>query len=121
AGRTGAGKRVEHWVVAQRHGRQAARSIMGAAEPLQFAPFFWTRQFETSFAYIGFAPEFDEIRYKGDVAEGKFLVGYFEKGILRAVGTIGKGKTAIRYGKLLDAGREITTDDFEAGLSKIGG
>ncbi|MFW5796974.1 MAG: FAD-dependent oxidoreductase [Spirochaetota bacterium] len=121
AGRTGAGKRVEHWVVAQRHGRQAARSIMGAAEPLQFAPFFWTRQFETSFAYIGFAPEFDEIRYKGDVAEGKFLAGYFEKGTLRAVGTIGKGKTAIRYGMLLDAGREITAEQFEAGLSKIGG
>ncbi|MFP4565569.1 MAG: FAD-dependent oxidoreductase [Spirochaetaceae bacterium] len=122
-GGTGGGaeaKRVEHWVVAQRHGRQVARSIMGAREPLAFAPFFWTRQFETSFGYIGYAPRYDEIRYKGDVAGGKFLAGYFENGVLKAVGTIGKGKTAVRYGLLLDAGREITVEQFEAGLSSIG-
>jgi hypothetical protein len=112
---------VEHWVVALRHGQQAARSILGSEQSLPFAPFFWTRQFETSFGYIGYAPDYDEVRYKGDVAEGKFLVGYFKDGVLGAVGTIGKGKTAIRYGALLDAGRRITTDDFEAGLSKIGG
>lgn len=122
-GGTGGGveaKRVEHWVVAQRHGRQVARSIMGTREPLEFAPFFWTRQFETSFGYIGYAPHYDEIRYKGDVAAGKFLAGYFENGILKAVGTIGKGKTAVRYGLLLDEGREITAEQFEAGLSSIG-
>jgi NADPH-dependent 2,4-dienoyl-CoA reductase/sulfur reductase-like enzyme/nitrite reductase/ring-hydroxylating ferredoxin subunit len=118
---TGGPKRVEHWVVAQRHGRQVARSIAGVHEPLPFAPFFWTRQFETSFGYIGYAPRFDDIRYKGDVEGGKFLAGYFEGGILRAVGTIGKGKTAVRYGRLLDAGREITVEQFEAGLSAIGG
>lgn len=117
---TGGAKRVEHWVVAQRHGQQAARSILGSSEPLPFAPFFWTRQLETSFGYIGYAPSWDEIRYKGDVEGGKFLAGYFEGGILRAVGTIGKGKTAIRYGRLLDAGREITAEQFDAGLSSLG-
>ncbi|MFP4644942.1 MAG: FAD-dependent oxidoreductase, partial [Spirochaetales bacterium] len=106
-------KRVEHWVVAQRHGRQAARSIVGKDEPLPFAPFFWTRQFETSFGYYGYAPDFDEVRFKGDVKAGKFLAGYFKDGILRAVGTIGKGKTALRYGLLLDAGRRISVDQFE--------
>jgi hypothetical protein len=108
-------------VVAQRHGRQVARSILGSTEPLGYAPFFWTRQFETSFAYIGYAPEFDEIRYKGDVSGGKFLAGYFTGGVLAAVGTMGKAKTLIRYGRLLDQGRRITTEDFEAGLSKIEG
>ncbi|MFO8065378.1 MAG: FAD-dependent oxidoreductase [Spirochaetota bacterium] len=112
-------KRVEHWVVAQRHGRQVARSILGVGGPLAYAPFFWTRQFETSFAYIGYAPTYDEIRFKGDVKEGKFLAGYFQDGALAAVGTIGKGKTAIRYGYLLDEGRKITPDQFEAGLSSL--
>lgn len=112
-------KRVEHWVVAQRHGRQAARSIVGKEEPLPFAPFFWTRQFETSFGYYGYAPEFDEVRFKGDVKGGKFLAGYFKDGALRAVGTIGKGKTALRYGMLLDAGRRISVEQFEAGLKSI--
>ncbi len=113
-------KRVEHWVVAQRHGRQAARSILGADEPLPFAPFFWTRQFETSFGYIGHAPDFDEVRFKGDVKNGKFLEGYFKAGVLAAVGTIGNGKAAIRYGLLLEAGRQISREQFEAGLASLG-
>jgi NADPH-dependent 2,4-dienoyl-CoA reductase/sulfur reductase-like enzyme/nitrite reductase/ring-hydroxylating ferredoxin subunit len=115
------GKRVEHWVVAQRHGRQVARSIMGTGEPLPYTPFFWTRQFESSFAYFGFAPDYDELKIKGTVAEGKFLAGYFNGGKLAAVGTMGKPKTAIRYGQLLDEGRSITPEDFEAGLKALGG
>lgn len=35
------------------------------------------------------------------------------------VGTIGKGTTAIRYGVMLDAGRRITSDQFEAGIKSI--
>ncbi len=111
--------RVEHWVVAQRHGQQAARAVMGDESGLQYAPFFWTMQFETPLAYTGFAPDFDEVRYKGDVEEGNFLAGYFKGGSLRAVASIGKTKTVIRYGYLLDEGRKISTEDFDAGLKKM--
>jgi apoptosis-inducing factor 3 len=113
---TAGGKRVEHWVVAQRQGQEVARSIMGTGKGLAYAPFFWTRQFETSFAYIGFAPEFDETRIDGDVENGKFLIGYFKDGNLAAVGTMGKGTSLIRYGLLLDEGRKISVGDFEKGL-----
>ncbi|MFW5843748.1 MAG: FAD-dependent oxidoreductase, partial [Spirochaetota bacterium] len=114
---TDGGTRVEHWVVAQRHGQEVARSILGTGKGLAYAPFFWTRQFETSFAYIGFAPEFDEIRIDGDVENGKFLIGYFKDGNLAAVGTMGKGTSLIRYGLILDEGRKISVGDFEKGLS----
>lgn len=115
AGSEGEGKRVEHWVVAQRHGEEVARSILGKAKGLPYAPFFWTRQFETSFAYIGFAPDFDDTRIDGDVEGGKFLIGYFKDGALSAVGTMGKGKSLIRYGLRLDRGEKISPADFEAG------
>ena len=108
--------RIEHWVVAQRHGQEVARTIVGKGTGPAYAPFFWTRQFETSFAYIGYAPEFDETRIDGDVRSGKFLIGYFKGGVLKAVGTIGKGKSVIRYGLMLDEGRKITVKEFETGL-----
>ncbi len=121
AGAAGEARRVEHWVVAQRHGLQAARSILAPkAKPLNFAPFFWTRQFETSFGYIGYAPEFDEVRFTGDVEGGKFLAGYFRNGVLAAVGTIGRGVAAARYGRLLEAGRQIGVDEFEHGQARTG-
>jgi apoptosis-inducing factor 3 len=110
------GKRVEHWVVAQRHGQEVARSIMGNGKGLAYAPFFWTRQFETSFAYVGFAPDFDETRIDGDVENGKFLIGYFKDGNLAAVGTMGKGGSLIQYGLRLDQGKKISIADFEKGL-----
>ncbi|TVR33018.1 MAG: pyridine nucleotide-disulfide oxidoreductase [Spirochaetaceae bacterium] len=109
-------QRIEHWAVAQRHGQEAARSIAGTGKGLAYAPFFWTRQLETSFGYLGYAPEFDATRIDGDVANGKFLIGYFKDDILKAVGTIGKGKSLIRYGLLLEQGRTISIKDFEAGL-----
>ena len=112
--------RVEHWIVAERHGQEAARSITGTGQGLVYAPFFWTRQFETSFGYVGFSPDYDDVRYKGDVEEDKFLVGYFKGGELTAVGSIGKNKSLIRYGYLLDEGKRVTVDDFEAGLKKMG-
>ena len=108
--------RVEHWVVAQRHGEEVARSILGTGEGLSYAPFFWTRQFEMSFAYIGFAPDYDETRVKGDVENGSFLIGYFKDGYLAAVGTMGKGKSLIRYGLRLDDGEKIAIQEFEKGV-----
>ncbi len=110
------GKRVEHWVAAQRQGQEAARSILGTGRGIAYAPFFWTRQLETSFAYVGYAPDFDETRIDGDIEEGSFLVGYFKEGYLAAAGTIGKKKGLIRYGLLLDEGGKISIEDFEKGL-----
>jgi NAD(P)H-nitrite reductase large subunit/nitrite reductase/ring-hydroxylating ferredoxin subunit len=118
-GETGA-KRVEHWVVAQRHGQQAAKSITGADHGLQYAPFFWTMQFEMPFAYVGYAPDYDEVKYKGSVDDNDFVAGYFKRGRLEAVGTIGRPEAAIRYGYLLDEGRRIGPDEFEGDLSALG-
>ena len=105
--------RVEHWVVAQRHGQHAAKAMLGSAEPLGFAPFFWTRQFQTSFVYIGFAPDFDKLWEKGNVEEGDFLVGYSKNGVLAAVGTMGMSGKAISFGKRLEAGERIDKKSFD--------
>lgn len=109
------GARIEHWVVAQRHGQHAARAMLGREEEYGYAPFFWSRQFATSFKYIGYAPDYDDIRFLGDPEGEEFLAGYFRQGRLAAIGGIGMGGESIRLGMLLERGGRLGPEDFEAG------
>lgn len=81
--------RSEHWVVAERQGQHAARSMLGSAAVHGEVPFFWTRQLGVSLRYVGWAREWDAVAIRGEVESGRFLAGYYRKGNLRAAASIG--------------------------------
>lgn len=110
---TGEGRRVEHWVVAQRQGQHAARAMLGSDAPYDEVPFFWTKQYHASLRYVGFARHYDRIAYRGDVDAGSFLAGYYHDGVLKAAATLGRAMDMMVLGELLRAGRTLSLDQFE--------
>ena len=49
--------RVEHWANALDQGPAAARSMLGADEPYDRLPYFFSDQYDVGMEYSGFAPQ----------------------------------------------------------------
>jgi apoptosis-inducing factor 3 len=79
------GTRIEHWRVAQQHGRIAALGMMGQNATYEGVPFFWTYHFGKTLNYLGHAERWDETFIKGDIDELKFMVFYIRGGRVTAV------------------------------------
>ncbi|HEX4385147.1 MAG TPA: FAD-dependent oxidoreductase [Myxococcales bacterium] len=87
--------RVEHWVVAERQGQAAARNILGQRKKFADVPFFWSNHFDLGISYIGHSEKFDEVTISGDLQKRDAIAAYREKGIIRAVATIGRDKAGL--------------------------
>ncbi len=91
--------RIEHWVVAERHGQVVAGNMLGARERFEEAPFFWSAHYDTTIRYVGQAPSWDSIEIDGDIAARDCLVSYWKGGKRVAVATIGRDAEALRCGE----------------------
>ncbi len=65
--------RVEHWANALRQGPAAARNMLGAAEPYDCLPYFFSDQYEVGMEYSGFARNWDRVVFRGDPASREFI------------------------------------------------
>ncbi|MFI5330384.1 MAG: FAD-dependent oxidoreductase [Desulfobaccales bacterium] len=85
--RSGEPIRIEHWRLAQQHGRGAARNMLGKGVEFRGVPFFWSELFQLMPQYVGYAASWDEVIIHGDLAARNF-VAFYAKGnkVLAAVG-----------------------------------
>ena len=60
---TGENIRVEHWRLAEQHGRTVARAMLGQDVSYEGVPFFWTAHFGQALHYSGNTKQWDEIIY----------------------------------------------------------
>jgi NADPH-dependent 2,4-dienoyl-CoA reductase/sulfur reductase-like enzyme/nitrite reductase/ring-hydroxylating ferredoxin subunit len=88
--------RVEHWVVAQRMGQTAARNILGAGEPYEQVPFFWSAHYDVSINYVGHAEKWDRVLVDGDAAQRDVAVRFERDGKTLALATIFRDEESLR-------------------------
>ena len=80
--------RIEHWRLAQQHGRTAGQTMAGKDVSFESVPFFWTRHFGVSLMYAGHATEWDEVLMTGEPAKQDFTAFYIrDNRLLAAAGT----------------------------------
>jgi NADPH-dependent 2,4-dienoyl-CoA reductase/sulfur reductase-like enzyme len=110
--RAGEAARVEHWAVALRQGRHAARAMLGASAPYGEVHFFWTRQAGLPLKYVGAARSWDEIVYRGDVENATVLAGFYQAGVLKAAATVGRRLELAAVERLMRVGRTPSRAEF---------
>jgi NADPH-dependent 2,4-dienoyl-CoA reductase/sulfur reductase-like enzyme/nitrite reductase/ring-hydroxylating ferredoxin subunit len=85
--RDGAPIRIEHWRLAEQHGRVAAHNMAGRPVEYSGVPFFWSEQFDLFLQYVGYASAWDAVLIHGDVQTRNFLAYYVKDNrVLAAVG-----------------------------------
>ena len=97
---TGRDIRVEHWVVAQRMGQTAARTITGRRQAFASAPFFWSVHHDVTICYVGHAERWDRIDIHGSLAGRDATVAY------RGAGEDGAGEQTLA---VLTIGRDTVS------------
>jgi 3-phenylpropionate/trans-cinnamate dioxygenase ferredoxin reductase component len=65
--------RVEHWSNALHQGPAAARSMLGREVSYDRIPYFYSDQYDVGMEYSGYAPEWDEVVFRGDRDGGEFI------------------------------------------------
>jgi len=93
--RTGERIRIEHWVVAERQGQSVARTLLGATEPYDDVPFFWSVHYDATFNYVGHATEWDTARMDGTPEARDCRLELSSKGKVRAVVTLGRDRQSL--------------------------
>lgn len=82
--------RVEHWDNAIRQGQLAAKSIQKLPDSYDWAPYFYTDQFEFSCEYVGHSSPEDQVITRGDVAGNEFIAYWVNAdGVLTAGMNVG--------------------------------
>ena len=58
--------RVEHWANALNQGPAAARAMLGQHVSYDRIPYFFSDQYDVGMEYSGYAPQWDEVVFRGD-------------------------------------------------------
>jgi 3-phenylpropionate/trans-cinnamate dioxygenase ferredoxin reductase subunit len=76
--------RVEHWANALNQGPAAAKAMLGQEVSYAEIPYFFSDQYDFGMEYGGYATEWDEVVFRGDVEGRKFVAFWLRGGCVEA-------------------------------------
>src|SRR5271154_3870725 len=83
--------RVEHYNNAEKHGRAAAKSMLGDDTAYDYIHSFWSDQYEHSLEYVGHATNWDQFVVRGSLEERKLVGFYLLEGEIKAAVGLDRG------------------------------
>ncbi|MBM3240846.1 Rieske 2Fe-2S domain-containing protein [Candidatus Poribacteria bacterium] len=113
--RTGERIRIEHWRLAEQHGRLAAHNMAGRETGFRSVPFFWTNQLGVNLRYVGHVKDWDEIIFHGDVAARNFAAFYVKNGQVLAVAGAGSTTQMPAVAELMRVNQLPTLNELRRG------
>ncbi|HXJ42199.1 MAG TPA: FAD-dependent oxidoreductase [Bryobacteraceae bacterium] len=96
--------RIEHWVVAERQGQAAARSMLGIGGSFRNVPFFWSQHYDVAISYVGHAASWDTCDIRGNLATQNVCAIYRRNGKTAAIATIGRDRVSLAAEAALERG-----------------
>jgi len=72
--------RVEHWANALHQGPAAAQAMLGKKVSFDHIPYFFSDQYDVGMEYSGYAPQWDEVLFRGDRDAGEFIAFWLRDG-----------------------------------------
>jgi NADPH-dependent 2,4-dienoyl-CoA reductase/sulfur reductase-like enzyme len=96
--------RVEHWVVAERHGQTAALNMLGHCESFVAVPFFWSQHYDVPINYVGHAEKWDDLTIDGDIASRNCVLSYKRNGRVLAVASIYRDVESLQAEVMMERG-----------------
>lgn len=101
--------RTEHWAEALKQPAVAVTNITGGRNDYADLPYFFTDQYDLGMEYVGYAPDYHRVVFRGDVDTGVFLTFWVDDGnrvlagmSVNVCGLLGDVKTLIRSGRPVD-------------------
>src|ERR1700733_1239725 len=99
--------RTEHWDVALRAPAVLAQNLLGAAEPYDPVPYFWSEQFGQMVQYVGFHGGAGQLVLRGDPAGPKWSACWLSGGVLVALLTVGIPRDLAQGRRLIEAAAAV--------------
>ena len=72
--------RTEHWANALKQPAVAAANMMSTQTEYNELPYFFTDQYDLGMEYVGYAPSYDRVVFRGDVAGREFVAFWLDAG-----------------------------------------
>lgn len=78
-------QRIEHWRLAQQHGRAAALDMLDRGKAYADVPYFWTHHYGQRIDYLGHAMQWDQLVAQGEPQAFEFLQMQCLEGLVTGV------------------------------------
>jgi 3-phenylpropionate/trans-cinnamate dioxygenase ferredoxin reductase subunit len=113
--------RTEHWANARKQPAVAVAAMLGKPAEYRDLPYFFTDQYELGMEYVGYAPQYQQVVFRGDVAAGEFVAFWLDDrdrvvagmnvnvwGVVEELKTLIRARTPVDPSRLADPGQPLT-------------